>query len=120
VALEPLIKAIGVPQVVTIRPYQLKKSIAAIRDAVTFDGVSVVIAEEKCALYAKGLRQLRGKAFRVSDRCRNHRECINALGCPAFTLEDNRVQIDADICIGCALCAQVCPEHAIVPVKSKS
>ncbi len=120
VALEPLVKAIGVQHVTTIRPYQLKKSIAAIREAVTFEGVSVVIAEEKCALYAKALRQLRGKPFQVSERCRNHRDCINDLGCPAFYLEDDRVRIDADICIGCALCAQVCPENAIVPLKSKS
>jgi len=120
VALEPLVKAIGVQHVATIRPYQLKKSIAAIREAVAFEGVSVVIAEEKCALYAKALRQLRGKPFQVSERCRNHRDCINDLGCPAFYLEDDRVCIDADICIGCALCAQVCPENAIVPLKSKS
>ena len=118
VALEPLVKAIGVTHVTTIRPYKLKKSIAAIREAVEFKGVSVVIAEEKCALYAKALRQLRGKPFRVSNRCINHRDCINDLGCPAFYLEEGRVKIDADICIGCALCAQVCPEHAIVPIKS--
>jgi indolepyruvate ferredoxin oxidoreductase alpha subunit len=117
IALEPLIKAIGVPHVTTIRPYQLKKSITAIREAVSYKGVSVVIAEEKCALYAKSLRQLRGKPFRVSERCRNHRDCLNELGCPAFYLKDDRVHIDADICIGCALCAQVCPERAIVPLK---
>lgn len=118
VALEPLVKAIGVRHVTTIRPYQLKKSIAAIREAVAFEGVSVVIAEEKCALYAKALGQLRGKPFQVSDRCQNHRDCIGDLGCPAFYLKDDRVHIDPDICIGCALCAQVCPEHAIVPLKS--
>ena len=120
VALEPLVKAIGVPHVTTIRPYQVKKSIAAIREAVEFEGVSVIIAEEKCALYAKALRQLRGKPFRVTDRCQNHRSCINELGCPAFYLEDEKVRIDAEICIGCALCAQVCPEHAIVADKSTS
>jgi indolepyruvate ferredoxin oxidoreductase alpha subunit len=120
IALEPLVKALGVQHVATIRPYQLKKSIAAIREAVEFDGVSVVIAQEKCALYAKALRQLKGKPFQVSDRCRNHRDCINDLGCPAFVLEGQRVRIDPDICIGCALCAQVCPENAIIPVKSRS
>ena len=119
IALEPLVKALGVQHVSTIRPYQVKKSIAAIRAAVEFEGVSVVIAQEKCALYAKSLRQLKGKPFQVSERCRNHRDCLNDLGCPAFYLEGERVRIDPDICIGCALCAQVCPENAIVPVKSK-
>jgi len=120
IVLEPLIKAMGVRHVTTIRPYQVKKSIAAIRAAVEFEGVSVVIAQEKCALYAKSLRQLKGKPFQVSDRCRNHRNCLNDLGCPAFFLEGERVRIDPDICIGCALCAQVCPENAIVPAKSRS
>ena len=117
ISLEALVKALGVGYVATIKPSNLKKSIAAIRDAVAFAGVSVVIAQEKCALYAKGLKQLRGKPFRVTERCRNHRDCISDLGCPAFFLEGDQVRIDADICIGCAVCAQVCPEHAIAPVK---
>jgi indolepyruvate ferredoxin oxidoreductase alpha subunit len=118
IAIEPLVKALGVSHVTTIKPYNLKKSIAAIREAVLFEGVSVVIAKEKCTLYAKALKQLHGKAFQITDRCRNHRNCINGLGCPAFFLEGDRVHIDPDICTGCAVCAQTCPEHAIVPVKA--
>ncbi len=116
--IEPLVRALGVDHVSTIKPYNLKKSIAAIREAVRFDGVSVVIAKEKCTLYAKALKQLHGKAFQITDRCTNHRDCINDLGCPAFFLEGEKVHIDPDICTGCAVCAQVCPEHAIAPLKS--
>jgi indolepyruvate ferredoxin oxidoreductase alpha subunit len=118
IAIEPLVKALGVAHVTTIKPYNLKKSIAAIREAVLFEGVSVVIAKEKCTLYAKALKQLHGKAFQVTTRCQNHRDCINDLGCPAFFLEGDQVHIDPDICTGCAVCAQVCPEHAIAPLKS--
>ncbi len=117
--IEPLVKALGVAHVTTIKPYNLKKSIAAIREAVQFEGVSVVIAKEKCTLYAKALKQLHGKAFQISARCRNHRDCINDLGCPAFFLEGDQVHIDPDICTGCAVCAQVCPENAIAPLKTK-
>ncbi len=116
--IEPLVRALGVAHVATIKPYNLKKSIAAIREAVLFDGVSVVIAKEKCTLYAKALKQLHGKAFQITDRCTNQRDCINDLGCPAFFLEGDKVHIDPDICTGCAVCAQVCPEHAIAPLKS--
>jgi len=117
VDIEALVRALGVPHVSVIKPYNIKKSIRMIKEAVEFKGVSVVIAKEKCVLYAKSLKQLTGKAFYVSDKCKNHRDCINNLACPAFHIEEERVKIDADLCTGCAVCAQVCPEHAILPVK---
>lgn len=117
ISIEAVVRALGVEHVSVVRPYNVKKSIAAIREAIEHKGVSVVISKEKCALYAKGLKQLKGKAFRVTDRCQNHRDCINDLACPAFYQENDRVGIDADICTGCALCAQICPEHAIAPVR---
>ncbi len=117
VDIEALVRALGVPHVSVIRPYNIKKSIRQIKAAVDFKGVSVIIAKEKCVLYAKSLKQLTGKAFYVSDKCKNHRDCLNDLGCPAFYLKGKKVMIDADLCTGCAVCAQVCPEHAILPVK---
>jgi indolepyruvate ferredoxin oxidoreductase alpha subunit len=117
VSIEALVRSLGVEHISVIRPYRVRKSIDAIREAVAFDGVSVVISEEKCALYAKGLKQLRGKAFRVTDKCRNHRDCINELACPAFFTRGDRVEIDAGSCVGCSVCAQICPENAIAPVR---
>jgi indolepyruvate ferredoxin oxidoreductase alpha subunit len=32
-------------------------------------------------------------------------------------LEGNAVLINKNLCIGCSVCAQVCPENAIVPMK---
>ena len=117
VSIEAVVKAVGVPHVTVIRPYRIKKSITAIKDALHYKGVSVIISRETCSLYARGLKMARGKPFFVSEKCKNHRECINDLACPAFIIENERVKIDPAMCMGCSVCAQICPENAIVPLK---
>jgi indolepyruvate ferredoxin oxidoreductase alpha subunit len=94
--------------------------VAALKEAIAFEGVSVVIARQDCVLQARSLKKKTGRPFRVDpQKCANHRNCINELACPAFYMDDDRVCIDASICTGCSVCAQVCPENAIVPVKEK-
>ena len=119
VSIEAVVRAVGVPHVTTIKPYKVKKSIAAIREAIEFEGVSVIISEEICALYAKGLKLPRRKPFQVSAKCKNHRDCMSYLACPAFYVWNDRIKIDPNLCTGCAVCAQVCPENAILPLKEK-
>ncbi|MDP2643984.1 MAG: indolepyruvate ferredoxin oxidoreductase subunit alpha [Desulfobacterales bacterium] len=117
VSIAAIVKAIGVQHVSVIRPYRIKQSIERLREAFKFEGVSVVISEEMCILYAKGLKKAGGKPFYVGNKCKNHRDCINDLACPAFFIQDDRVKIDPLMCTGCTICAQVCPEHAILPIK---
>ena len=115
--IEKLVKTLGVEHVSVIKPFKVKKSIEIIREALEYKGVSVIISQEPCALYAKSMKMLKPRAFTVSDKCRDHRDCINTIACPSFYIEDNKVKIDADTCVGCALCAQICPENAIRPLK---
>jgi indolepyruvate ferredoxin oxidoreductase alpha subunit len=117
ISIETVVRALGVTHVSVIKPYKVKKSIAAIKAALEFKGVSVVISQETCTLYAKGLKELKGRPFYVSDKCKNHRNCIDELACPAFYLRNERILIDPDLCVGCAVCAQICPENAILPLK---
>jgi indolepyruvate ferredoxin oxidoreductase, alpha subunit len=117
VSIESIVRGIGVGHVSVIKPYNLKKSMAALKEAIDYKGVSVVLAQEACALQIKGTEKASSRRFRVSDRCKGHGVCINELACPAFYVEAGRVQIDAALCTGCAVCAQVCPENAIVPIK---
>jgi indolepyruvate ferredoxin oxidoreductase alpha subunit len=118
VSIEKVVKAMGVGHVAVIKPYKVKKSIEAIRAAIEYKGVSVIISQEMCTLYAKGLKRLKARAFEVTDRCKNHRDCIKDFACPAFYIEGDQVRINADSCVGCAVCAQICPENAITPLKS--
>jgi indolepyruvate ferredoxin oxidoreductase alpha subunit len=117
VSIEAVVKAIGVKHITVIKPYKVKKSTESIKEALNYKGVSVIISEEPCALYAKALKIPQRKPFRVSEKCKDHRECINQMACPAFYIWDEKVSIDPDMCTGCAVCAQICPENAILPVK---
>ncbi|MDL2286114.1 indolepyruvate ferredoxin oxidoreductase subunit alpha [Desulfococcaceae bacterium OttesenSCG-928-F15] len=118
--IEAVVRGIGVKHVTTVKGYNVKKVMEAVKEAVEFNGISVIIAKEKCALYAKSLKQLRGKPFQVNpEKCKNHRKCIDDIGCPAFYLEDGKPRIHQDMCVGCSLCAQICPEYAIMPAKSQ-
>ncbi len=118
--IEEVVKALGVKHISVIKPFNSRKSIASIKEALEYKGVSVIIAKERCTLYAKSVKKLKGKPFQIiEDKCLNHRDCINELACPAFYLENDAVKINADMCVGCSICAQVCPENAILPVKTK-
>ncbi|MBU0699292.1 MAG: indolepyruvate ferredoxin oxidoreductase subunit alpha [Proteobacteria bacterium] len=117
ISIEDIVRAAGVSHVTVIRPYRIKKSIQAVKEALNYKGVSVVISQEPCTLYARGLKKLREKPFFVGEKCKNHKDCINELACPAFFIQNNRVKIDPALCVGCTVCAQVCPENAILPIK---
>jgi len=118
ISIEAVVRALGVPHIAIIQPYKVKKSIETLREAFNFKGVSVVIAQEMCTLYAKGFKKTKSRSYYISDKCRNHRDCISQLACPAFFLDAEKVKIDPVICSGCAVCAQVCPENAILPIKA--
>jgi indolepyruvate ferredoxin oxidoreductase alpha subunit len=117
VSIEAIVRAVGVEHVSVIKPYKLKKSIASIKEALDYEGVSVVIAQETCTLFAKSRKMLKPRAFYVSDKCKNHRKCIGTFTCPAFSIQGDFPVIDPDTCVGCAVCAQICPENAILPLK---
>ncbi len=120
VSIEDVVKAVGVKHVSVIRPYRVKKSVDTIKEALLYKGVSVVISQEPCMLFAKALKKPRRKPFFVSDKCKGDKDCINDLACPAFYINKNRVYIDPVLCSGCSVCAQICPEHAILPLKDKA
>jgi indolepyruvate ferredoxin oxidoreductase alpha subunit len=119
IALEELVKGCGVKDIHVVQPYKVRKTIEAVRAAKEYDGISVIISREFCPLFARATGQLkRSRPFYVNQsKCKNHRDCINQLACPAMYLEGDEVNINENLCTGCSVCAQVCPENAILPVK---
>ncbi|MBW2608816.1 MAG: indolepyruvate ferredoxin oxidoreductase subunit alpha [Deltaproteobacteria bacterium] len=119
ISIEDVVRGCGVKDVHVVRPFKVKKTIGAVRAAKEYNGISVIISEEVCPLFAKAIgRKKRTRPFHVnSDKCKDHRDCINQLACPAMFLEGDRVSIDKNLCNGCSICAQICPENAILPLK---
>ena len=116
---EALVRAVGVKWVRTVDSYDLAAVHQALRDAINYRGVAVLIANRPCVLDPV---KIKGPPFAVvAEQCNACQSCMN-LGCPAITWSEqwfegrHKVQIDQSLCIGCTLCAQVCSVDCIKTV----
>ena len=119
ISIESLVRGCGVEHVQVVNPMQVKKGIEAAQASKDFDGISVIISKELCPLYARSIKKAKKvRPFYVNqDKCKQHLDCINLLACPAMYIDDGKTMINEVLCIGCTVCAQVCPENAILPLK---
>lgn len=119
ISIEEIVKAIGIKYVKTVDPYDLKSTIIAIRDALNFDGMAVVISKRECALLrdAEMIKNRRWVRYHINqEKCTKCMNCVLNFSCPAFYVEkDGSVRIDPVLCDGCGVCSQpqVCGFHAI-------
>jgi indolepyruvate ferredoxin oxidoreductase alpha subunit len=111
VELEPLVRSCGVKYVQIVDPLNLKQTEAAIKEAISNPGVSVIIAKSPCILIEKKYKP----ALKVDqDKCVGCKICLK-LGCPAisFDKDKKKSKIDPMLCIGCEVCASLCPKQAM-------
>ncbi len=118
-SIESVVRGLGVEHVEVVNPLQVKKAIAAAQAAKEFEGISVIISKELCPLFARAIKKAkRTRPFYVNqEKCKKRMDCINLLACPAMYIEKGRTMISESLCIGCTVCAQICPENAIMPLK---
>lgn len=105
-----LCKAIGVPSVRVVDPFNMKELEAVLKEEGEKEGVSVVIARRPCALIVKK----KVEPCRIDkDKCRKCGMCTK-IGCPAvLKAVDGSISIDASLCTGCGLCKEMCNFGAI-------
>ena len=110
VDLEALCHALGIRRVRVVDPYDLKACGDAVREEVSCGEASVIISRRPCALlkYVKAKPPLRVEA----DKCVSCRACMK-LGCPAISIGSGKAEIDATLCTGCGICAQLCHAGAL-------
>ncbi len=127
--IEEVARSMGVRFIRRADPWDLKAIQQAIEEALDYlsspeaDGPALVIADKVCTLQAMRLKEYRPtKTYVViPDKCIGCKLCVQ-FGCPAnaFDVDTNKAFIDQVLCVGCGMCAQLCPTDAIVPKEEGS
>lgn len=122
--LETICRGLGVRRIRVVDAYNLKECEDALREEAGYNEPSVIITKRACVQL---LKTDPSQVYHVTEKCIGCGACLR-LGCPAIyqgAAIDNpkakktmyRAEIDANMCTGCSMCAQVCPVHAIVQGK---
>jgi len=115
--IEKLCEAIGIEWIEVVNPYDMAETEETLRDALNHPGPAVVISRAPCLLIDR--KPPVQQAHVTAESCTGCGDCLQ-VGCMAVEKhildQENWVaRINTDLCIGCTLCVQSCPENAIAP-----
>ena len=112
--IEKLVRGIGVKYVEEVDPYDVKAATKAMKGALEHDGVAVIISKCPCPLELKKRKMLEVKRCEVDQsKCIRCYTCLKMIACPSLIKRGDAVEVDPTQCIGCGMCANVCPKNAI-------
>jgi indolepyruvate ferredoxin oxidoreductase alpha subunit len=119
VDMEALCRALGC-RVEVKDPFNVKETSATLRELMRDEnGVKVLILRRKCELLR--MRQERTYPYKVwvdAEKCKGDKcgYCYKVLQCPGISWdkEIDKAQIQEAVCVGCGVCAAICPSKAII------
>jgi indolepyruvate ferredoxin oxidoreductase alpha subunit len=111
--LEALCHAVGISRVRVVDPYNIAECDAAVTEEIAAPEPSVIISRRPCAL----LKTVKPKPpLAVNpDKCKKCGSCMK-IGCPAVSMKNGAAEIDKTLCVGCAVCTQLCKFDAFEEV----
>ncbi len=117
VDIESVVRGIGIKNVYSMDPYDLKNSLDTFKKALDSNELAVIISKRECALEVDRKRApSEAKVFQINqDKCNLCYNCVKNFTCAAFYVDEGRVYIDPELCDGCSVCSEplVCPFNAI-------
>ena len=122
ISIEEIVKACKVKNVRVINPNKLSEVNDALDWALSNKEASVIITRWPCALKKFSPQDIeefnnpfKDRCTIVEDLCIGCKKCTKT-GCPAisYNKENKKAIIDKNQCLGCEVCAQVCPKEAII------
>ncbi len=119
VGIKPLLEAVGFNRIKEINQYDYKAAAGIFKEEIDYSGLSIIIANGPCALKYN----MENPYYYVDPQiCISCRSCIKT-NCPPLRMiqyegiDKLKSSIDKDMCVGCSVCAQVCPVNAIKSSK---
>jgi indolepyruvate ferredoxin oxidoreductase alpha subunit len=118
--IEALVRACGIDTVLTVPAYDVELIERTLKTWMKSDEPAVMITREECALLPSARQRWQPLSV-ISAQCNGCTLCFR-IGCPAILKSgslDPRTgrplaEIDAQLCTGCEICAQICPRNAIL------
>lgn len=109
VNLEDLCRSIGINSVRVVDPYNLEECERVVKEELAKNEPSVIISRRPCVLlkYVKPKKPL----YVNPEKCRGCKKCMK-FGCPSISFRDKHAVVDTTLCVGCGVCAQLCPFDA--------
>ncbi|MDD3846150.1 MAG: thiamine pyrophosphate-dependent enzyme [Syntrophorhabdaceae bacterium] len=115
VAIEDIVRGIGVNHVRIVDPYDVPLMIGTISEA--FDRLKeemlpvVIIARRECLLLVKGTAKNGARPADIERDCIGCKSCLKTFDCPAMSFDEGlgKIRIDDSLCTNCGICCYACP-----------